>query len=91
MIDLKILQPDWLRRFWPISQEQTFSQIWNLCRNAANDIKFHYNSLKINAKFFNKFKKPCFLAHFGSIFPIFGEHFFLSGKSHCHAVLRMGF
>ena len=23
-------------------------------------------------KFSNKFKKPCFLAHFGSIFPIFG-------------------
>ena len=27
ILDLKILQPDWLRVFWPISKEQDFSQI----------------------------------------------------------------
>ena len=27
IFDLKILQSNWLRRFWPISQEQNFSQI----------------------------------------------------------------
>ena len=34
--DEKILQFNWLRTFWPISQEQKFSQIWDLCRNTAN-------------------------------------------------------
>ena len=27
IVDLKILQSDWLRAFWPISQRQDFSQI----------------------------------------------------------------
>ena len=27
IVDLKILQFDWLRAFWPISQEQDFFQI----------------------------------------------------------------
>ena len=41
-----------------------FSQIWDLCRNRANNTYFHYstNSIKIHDKFFNKFKKP-FLTH----------------------------
>ena len=26
--DLKILQSDWLRAFWPISPEQDFFQYW---------------------------------------------------------------
>ena len=26
IVDLKIMQSDWLRAFWPISQEQDFSQ-----------------------------------------------------------------
>ena len=49
MVDQKILQFDWLRTFWPISQEQNFFQIWDLCRNTANNIDFHYisNSVKI--------------------------------------------
>ena len=47
--DLKILQSDMLREFWPISQEQHFSQIWDLSRNTAYHINFHYrtNSVKI--------------------------------------------
>ena len=46
----KILHSDWLRAFWPVSQEQDFCQIWDLCRNKAYDINFHYRtySVKIN-------------------------------------------
>ena len=41
MVDLKILQFDWPRAFWPRSQELGFSQIIMLCRNTANNINFH--------------------------------------------------
>ena len=30
IVDLKILQFDWVRKFWPISQEQDFSQ-YRIC------------------------------------------------------------
>ena len=33
MVDEKIQQSDWLQTFWPIFQQQRFSQIWGLCRN----------------------------------------------------------
>ena len=50
MVDLKILQSHWSRAFWPISQEQDFSQTWDMCKNIADNINFHYkpNSGKIN-------------------------------------------
>ena len=50
IVDLKILQSDWPRAFWPISQETDSSQIWDLCKNKANNINFHYrpNLEKIN-------------------------------------------
>ena len=70
MVDLKILQSEWLRAFLPKSQEQDLFQIEGLCGNTANSIKFHYrtNSGKINDRFFlKKFKKPYFgpfFAHF---------------------------
>ena len=70
MVDWKILQFDWLRTFWPISQESEFSQISDLCRNTANNIDFHYrtNSVKINDKIFQYTqKKSCFCP----IFPNF--------------------
>ena len=71
MVDWKILKSDWLKTFWPISQEQRFSIIWDLCKNTANDIKNirEQTQKKLMIKFFNKFKKQ-FLAHFWSIFPI---------------------
>ena len=55
MVDLKILQSDWLRAFWPIPQEQDFSQTYHLCRNTTNNINFHYrsNSVKILIHFPN--------------------------------------
>ena len=48
------MQCDWLRTFWFISQELEFSQIWDLGRNTANNLNFHYrkNSVKINDKIF---------------------------------------
>ena len=54
MIDYKILQPDWLRKFWPICQEQKFSQIWDFCKNTANNINFQYRKypVKINDQTF---------------------------------------
>ena len=39
-VNLKILQSDWLRAFWLISQEAEFPQVWDLCKNTANIIKF---------------------------------------------------
>ena len=54
MVDYKILQSDWLRTFWPISQEQKFSQIWDMSRNTASNISFNYriNSVKIDYQMF---------------------------------------
>ena len=40
MLDLKIPQSEWLRAFWPVSQEQSFSQIENLYRKTTNNINF---------------------------------------------------
>ena len=39
-VDLKILQLDWPRAFWPISQEADFSQVWDLCKNTVVNINF---------------------------------------------------
>ena len=41
-VDLKILQSDWSRRFWPKSWEPDFSQVWDLCKNTAINISFLY-------------------------------------------------
>ena len=72
MIDLEIPQSEWLRAFWPISQEQHFSQTENLYKNTENNINFHYktNSVKIMTKFFFKFK-----TFFGPIFGPFPQFF----------------
>ena len=73
MIDTKILQFDWLRTFRPISQEQNFSQTWDLCRNTGNNISFHYrtNSVKIDDQTFQQIQKTLFLAHFPNFLGIF--------------------
>ena len=62
----------WLRTFWHISLEQTFSQKWDLCSNTAHNIGPHYrtNSVKIN-DFSINLKKTLILAYFCLIFPIF--------------------
>ena len=86
MVDENILQSDWLRKFCPISQELEFSQIWNLFRNTANNIIFHYrtNLVKVNDKIFQHIQKILFLVHFCPIFPIFGaDVFFLKIQLCC--------
>ena len=54
IVNLKILQSDWSRTFWPISQEPNFSQVWDFYKNIANIIKFLYrpNSEKRNDQIF---------------------------------------
>ena len=49
------MQFDWLRVFWPTSQELDFSQIYDLCRNTANNKHIHYrtNTVKINDQIFD--------------------------------------
>ena len=58
----KILQVDWLRTFWPIYQEQEFSQLWDLCRNTANNIIFIIEQIqwKLMTNFFNILNKTVF-------------------------------
>ena len=53
-VNLKILQSDWSRAFWSVSQEPDFSQVWDLCKNTADIKKFLYrpNSEKINDQIF---------------------------------------
>ena len=64
--------PDSLRVFYPISQEQDFSQIKDLCRNTADNNNFNYRT-KLMTKYFFKLKKPLFLAYFLPISPILVE------------------
>ena len=73
IVNLKILQSDWLRAFWPKSQEPDFSQVWDLCKNTVNIIKFLYrpNSEKNNEKKFGPFShfwgKKIFLKKSGPV------------------------
>ena len=64
-------------------QELKLSQIWNGCRNAANNINFHYriNSVRINDKIFSINSKNPVFGTFLVCFPNFGGKIFFSGKS----------
>ena len=64
-VDLKILQSDWRRVFWPIYQEQDFFHIQDLCMNTASNKNFHYrtNSVKINDQIFQQIEKTLVLAN----------------------------
>ena len=50
IVDLKILESDWPRAFWPISQKPDFSQVRDLYKTKAINMKFFYtpNSEKNN-------------------------------------------
>ena len=52
IVDLKILQSNWLRAFRPISQEEIFPK-YRICAETANT-NFHYriNPVKINDQLF---------------------------------------
>ena len=88
IVDLKILQSDWPRGFWPVSQELDFFQVWNLHRNPANNIHLDYrpNSKKLITKFSNILKKPYFLAHF----PIFGAKIFFPKNTALSCTTQQG-
>ena len=88
IVNLKMLQSDWLRAFWGISQKPKFSQAWDLCKNTAN-IKLLYrpNSEKITDSHSQLIQKALFLAHFPHFW---GKKRFL-GKSGSHIQLHMGF
>lgn len=64
IVHLKILQCDWQRVFWLISQKPDFSQIWDLCRNIATNIHFYYrgNSEQSNQTF-QQIQKALYLAN----------------------------
>ena len=72
-VTLKILQFDWPRAFWSISQEPDFPQIWDLSRNIVNNIKFHLrqNLEKVVTKFSNNFffssNKPAVINNFTGV------------------------
>ena len=53
------MQSDWLRAFWPISREQDFSQIQDLCRNPTKNKQVQW---KLLTNFLFKLKES--LAHF---------------------------
>ena len=59
--DIKKLQSDWLKLFWPITQEP-FSQIWDLCWNTTKNTNFQYKTYqkKLMIKFFSNFKQHDF-------------------------------
>ena len=38
IVDLKVLESNWPRPFWPKSQETDFSQTWNLRKNTKNKL-----------------------------------------------------
>ena len=89
IVNLKILQSDWLGAFWPICQERDYFQTWNLFRNIASNTNFYWGTnfeKKLKTKFFNKFKK----AYFRSISPIFWANFF-SEKPGSSRTISYGF
>ena len=55
--DLKIVQSDWQKSILVHVSGTNFSHIWDLCKNTANNVNFHYklNSEKAK-KLFDKFK-----------------------------------
>ena len=82
-----------MRTFWPIYQEQKFSQTWDLCRNTANNISFHYrtNSVKINNQIFQYIQKTLVLAHVWFICPNFGATIFSLLKIRLSCTTAYGF
>ena len=41
IVDIKMVQSDWLRAFWLISRKLDLPQIWDFQRNTAISITFH--------------------------------------------------
>ena len=60
LVDLKILQSDWPKAFWSISQQPDFSQIYDLreIQQIVSTLIIDQIQEKSMSRFFNKFKKP---------------------------------
>ena len=84
IVDLKVLQSDWLQTFWPISQEQ-----WELCKNTANNKVLIIEQIqgKLMTILFFKFKKT----YFWPISLISGAKKVFPKEPGCHAQLHKGF
>ena len=82
---LKILQSDWLRGFWPISQEQDLFQIKDLSMNIANNKNFQ----KLMTKFFFKFTKNLIFDLFLAHFPNFGVKVVPKNRAVMHNFIRI--
>ena len=64
---LIILQPEWLKTFWVITQELELTQTWELYRHKANNMNCHLTLiLGKMTEFFKKLIKP-YIDHFQSI------------------------
>ena len=84
-VDYKILQSDWLRIFFPLFQEETFSQIWGLERSIRSTkigtqqkyVIFLYitNSVKIKWENFSNNSKALFLVLFVSFSQFWVQNF----------------
>ena len=70
IVALKILQFDWSRAIWFISQKKHYPQMWDLCMNTSNDITDQILEKKLWQNF-QLIHKTLFLAHFWHFFPIF--------------------
>ena len=66
--DLKILEYDWLRAFWRISQQPNFSQIWYLSKNTAINFLYRPNSEKKWLNFSINLKNSTFGTFLGQFF-----------------------
>ena len=65
IVDLKILQSDWLRAFRPVTLEPDFSQIWDLHRN-TNTEEIIEEIQKKNYQTFQLIQKTLFFGPFST-------------------------
>ena len=84
ILDLKVLQSEWLRAFWSICLEH-FSQIEDLYKNTVNTINFNSEQVpgKLMTQFLFKFKRTYFRPIFCP-FPLFLGQKMFAKKSCTH-------
>ena len=89
--DEKIMQSDWLI-FWPIKEEQRFSQIWDLGKNTANNMNFHYrtNSIKTNDQILHS-KNLVYWPNFSPLSQFWRQNKFLQNIQPCYIQFHISF
>ena len=93
IVNLHILQSNWSRSFWPISQEPDFCEVWDLCKNTANIIKLLYRLILeyVITKFSDKFKNPVFGPFWVQFYKFQGKKKISWKIRLCHTQFLMGF